>query len=94
MAWAYTMFSKLERGLREKDTNVIVSNEWLGSAEEEVQKFKALVEEKFDAHCETGLYILKFYLLDHVEVLDLFESLDVFTSFAFERFIVHIKWVY
>lgn len=37
----------------------------------EVQKFKELVKETFDAHCDTGLYTLKFHFLDHfVEDLD------------------------
>lgn len=66
-------------------------NKLLGSIRGEVQKFKELVKETFDAHCKMWLFALKFHLLDHaVKDRDLYGSLILWNTSAFERFNVHI----
>lgn len=61
-----------------------MSNEFLGNFRVEGQKFKELVKETFDAHCEAELYTLELHSLDHVvEELDLFGSLELLNSAAF-----------
>lgn len=72
---AQTTCFELERWLIPKDIKEIVSDGVLGYVRVVVQKFKAMVQEKFDAHCRTGLYTLKSHFPDHVvEDLNLFGS--------------------
>lgn len=56
------------------------------------QKFKALMKETSDVHCEMGLHTLKFPLLHHaVGDLHRFRSLGLLNSSAFKQYNVHIK---
>lgn len=89
------MISKLEWCLTRKDTEEVVTVELLGGVREEVQKFKAIVGETFDARCITSLCTLKFHLLDHfLKDLNQFMTLELLSSSVFERFNVHIKQAY
>lgn len=57
--------------------------------------FKKLVCHTFYAHCEVGLYLLKFYLLDHfLEAVDWFDIPQLLETSGFERNNVHIHIAY
>lgn len=82
-----TRVSELEGWLNQKGRKEIVRDELLGSARVEAQKFKAVVKQIFYMHHETGLYTLKFHLLEHVvEDLDRFWTLEFSNSSTFEPF--------
>ena len=57
-----------------------------------VQEWKKLVVEFFGAYCETGLFTLKFHMLDHM-VTDIrkFGTLSVLSASQFEHFNTDIK---
>lgn len=60
-----------------------------------IENFKVLPKDKFNAYCETGLYILKFHRLDHaIEYLGLSGCSEMLSSSLYELFGVHIKQVY
>lgn len=43
-----------------------INRTFLRESSESVKHFKEEMKEMFDRHYETGLYTLKFYLLDHI----------------------------
>lgn len=56
---------------------------------------KKPVCEVLDAHCESGLYTLKFHLLYHfVEGMESSGTLQLLDSSALDRYRVHIKSAY
>lgn len=57
-----------------------------------IEEFQSLLVRTFGEHCNSGLYILKFHLLDHVvEDLRLFGTLSVLDASRFEQYSVSIK---
>lgn len=51
MTQIHTMFLELERWLRRKDIEKILSSEMLGSVRVEGHKLKGVMKEAFDAYC-------------------------------------------
>lgn len=61
----------------------------------EIREFKSVVEGAFASHCPSGLYTLKYHLLDHlVEDLERFGSISFMDAGPFEHFNVVIKQSY
>lgn len=95
MTRVHTMYSEIVNEVTGDGEYKIRSEEELVKLEERVKEFKRELVERFDDHCESGLYTLKFHLLDHmVEDIRKFGTLSVLDGSPFEHFNVHIKQAY
>lgn len=57
-----------------------------------IQNFKAMLKDTYDVYRKSGLYTLKFHLLDYViEYLNLFGCLELLNCSAYECFNVFMK---
>lgn len=62
---------------------------------EKIQNFKELLEMKVKETFDSGLYMLKFHLLDSImELFDGFGSLVILDCSPFEKLNMHIKHAY
>lgn len=66
-----------------------------GKLKKEVKAVKKGMVGQFGLHCQSGLYILKFHLLDHIaEVLDRIGTLSAMGASTYEHYNVLIKFAY